>query len=300
MQISSVGPKHSGVGREACTDILSPQDGIANCGSKMPADKEVVTQMSSKRRVRFPGALGAELAGRLETPPFEPRGVALMAHCFTCSKDAKGIVRIARVLVEEGYAVFRFDFTGIGESGGEFSATTFSTNVADLVAAAAYLRSEYRAPDLLVGHSLGGAAVLAGANRIPEARAVATLAAPSDTHHLEHSLLRMAPELAHEDEVEVDVVGRSIRIGRPLLEDLATIDLEAAIRHLGLPLMIFHSPQDEIVGIDHASKIYRAASHPKSFISLDGADHLFLARESDAIYVGKLLAVWAARYLPGT
>ena len=254
--------------------------------------------MSSKRRVRFPGALGAELVGRLDTPPLEPRGVVLIAHCFTCSKDAKGIVRIARALVEEGFAVFRFDFTGVGESGGDFSATTFSTNLEDLVAAAAYLRSEYRAPDLLVGHSLGGAAVLAGAKRIPEARAVATLAAPSDTRHLEHNLLHMAPELAYEDEVEVDVVGRSVRIGRPLLEDLATTDLEAAIRDLGLPLMIFHSPQDEIVGIDHASRIYRAASHPKSFISLDGADHLLLARESDAIHVGKMLAAWAARYMP--
>jgi putative redox protein len=252
----------------------------------------------SKRRVRFQGALGSELAGRLEIPPFEPRGVVLMAHCFTCSKDAKGIVRIARALVEDGYAVFRFDFTGVGESAGDFSRTTFSTNLEDLVAAAAYLRSEYRAPDLLFGHSLGGAAVLAGAQRIPEVRAVATLAAPSDTRHLEHSLLHMAPELAHQDEVEVDVVGRSVRIGRPLLEDLAATDLEASIRDLGLPLMIFHSPDDAIVSIDHAAKIYRAASHPKNFVSVDGADHLLLARETDSIYIGRVLAAWAERYMP--
>lgn len=254
----------------------------------------------SKRRVRFEGALGAELAGRLEVPPFEPRGVVLMAHCFTCSKDAKGIVRIARALVEEGYAVFRFDFTGVGESDGEFSKTTFSTNLEDLVAAAGYLRSEYRAPDLLFGHSLGGAAVLAGARRIPEVRAVATLAAPSDTRHLEHSLLHMAPELAHSDEAEVDVIGRSVRIGRPLLDDLAATDLEASIRDLALPLMIFHSPKDDIVSIDHAAKIYRAAAHPKSFVSLDDADHLLLSKESDAYYVGRMLAAWAARYMPKT
>jgi len=252
----------------------------------------------SRRRVRFPGALGEQLAGHLEVPPFEPRGVALLAHCFTCSKDAKGIVRIARALVEDGYAVFRFDFTGVGQSDGAFSKTTFSSNLDDLVAAAAYLRSEYRAPDLLVGHSLGGAAVLAGARRIPEVRAVATLAAPSDTRHLEHSLLHMAPELAHEDEVEVDVVGRKVRIGRPLLEDLAATDLQAAIRDLQLPLLIFHSPQDSIVGIDHARRIYKAARHPKSFISLGGADHLLLAREPDAVYVGRILAAWASRHMP--
>ncbi|MFQ5527222.1 MAG: alpha/beta fold hydrolase [Thermoanaerobaculia bacterium] len=253
--------------------------------------------MSTKRRVRFPGSLGADLAGRLELPPFEPRGVALVAHCFTCSKDAKGIVRIARSLVDEGYAVLRFDFTGVGESGGEFSETTFSTNLEDLVAAAGFLRTEYRAPDLLVGHSLGGAAVLAGAHRIPEVRAVATLAAPSDTRHLEHSLLHMAPELAHRDEVEVDVVGRSVRIGRPLLDDLAETDLAAVIESLALPLLIFHSPQDEIVSIDHARRIYKTARHPKSFVSLDGADHLLLARESDAEYIGRMLAAWAARYV---
>ncbi|MCP4200468.1 MAG: alpha/beta fold hydrolase [bacterium] len=251
----------------------------------------------SKLRVRFPGSLGAELAAHLERPPFEPRGLALVAHCFTCSKDAKGVVRIARALVDEGFAVFRFDFTGVGESAGDFADTNFSTNLDDLVAAADYLRREYRAPDLLVGHSLGGAAVLAGASRIPEARAVATLAAPSDTRHLEHSLLHMAPELAHQEEVEVDVVGRSVRIGRHLLDDLAATDLEAAIQDLGMPLMIFHSPQDEIVSIDHARKIYQAARHPKSFVSLDAADHLLLARESDALYVGKVLAAWAAHYM---
>lgn len=254
-------------------------------------------EVSTKRRVRFTGSLGAELAGRLELPPFDPRGVALLAHCFTCSKDAKGIVRIARALVDEGYAVLRFDFTGVGESGGDFARTTFSTNLEDLVAAASFLRSEYRAPDLLVGHSLGGAAVLAGAHRIPETKAVATLAAPSDTRHLEHSLLHMAPELAHQEAAEVDVVGRSVRIGRPLLDDLASTDLESAIAGLGLPLMIFHSPQDEIASIDHARRIYKAARHPKSFVALDGADHLLLAREADAYYVGRMLAAWAARYV---
>ena len=253
--------------------------------------------MGFKKRVRFPGAVGAELAGRLELPHLEPRGMALLAHCFSCSKDAKALVRIARALVEEGFAVFRFDFTGVGDSGGEFADTNFTTNVEDLVAAADYLRQEIRAPEVLVGHSLGGAAVLAGAKRIPEARAVATLAAPSDTRHLEHTLLHSAPELAEAGEAELNLLGRPVRLRKQLLEDLAEVDLESAIAGLDLPLLILHSPQDQIVPVDHARRIYKAARHPKSFVALDGADHLLLDEKDDAQFVGRLLATWAGRYL---
>ena len=253
--------------------------------------------MASKKRVRFPGAVGAELAGRLELPHLEPRGMVLLAHCFSCSKDAKALVRIAGALVDEGFAIFRFDFTGVGESAGEFADTNFTTNVDDLVAAADYLRREFRAPDLLVGHSLGGAAVLAGAKRIPEARAVATLAAPSDTRHLEHTLLHSAPELAKEGEAELNLLGRPVRLRKQLLEDLAGTDLATAIKELDLPLLILHSPTDEIVSIDHAGRIYQAARHPKSFFAIDGADHLLLENKRDAEFVGRLLATWASLYL---
>ena len=249
------------------------------------------------RRVRFPGATGIQLAGRMEIPSGQPLGRALFAHCFTCSKDLKAVVRISRALAEAGFVVLRFDFTGIGESDGEFADTNFSSNLDDLVAAAEYLRSEVGPADLLVGHSLGGAAVLAAADRIPEARAVSTIAAPSSTDYLRKRLLEGAPELQTEDEARIDLMGRSIRIRRQLLDDLEEEHMRSGISALGRPLLIFHSPADEVVGIEHARKIYKAARHPKSFVSLDQADHLLLARESDALMVGGVMAAWAARYL---
>lgn len=255
--------------------------------------------MALKKRVRFAGALGHELAGRLERPVLEPRGVVLLAHCFTCSKDAKAVVRIGRSLVEQGFAIFRFDFTGVGESAGDFADTNFTTNVDDLLAAAEFLRAELRAPDVLLGHSLGGAAVLAGGKRIPEARAVVTLATPSDTLNLEERLRTSAPVLAEGGEAEVELLGRSVKLRAQLLEDLERTDLPAAIRALDLPLLILHSPADEVVSIDHARKIYKAAQHPKSFVALDGADHLLLERRSDSDFVGRLVAAWASRYLEG-
>lgn len=250
-------------------------------------------------RVRFEGGSGAMLAARLERPAGEPRSWALFAHCFTCSKDLKAVVRISRALVDRGIAVLRFDFTGLGESEGDFAETDFSSNLEDLVAAADHMRRVYRAPRLLVGHSLGGAAVLAVAGRIAEVAAVATLGAPSDTDHLKETLLRQAPELAESDEAEVVLAGRPFRIRRRLLEDLEEHGMREAIGALGVPLLIFHSPVDEVVGIEHAARIYRAARHPKSFVSLDGADHLLLARPEDARFVGEVLASWSGRYLPG-
>ncbi|HUF79176.1 MAG TPA: alpha/beta fold hydrolase [Thermoanaerobaculia bacterium] len=253
----------------------------------------------NRQRVKFPGAFGSTLVGRIELPDppgSEPAAYALFAHCFTCSKDLKAAGWISRALVERGIAVFRFDFTGIGESAGDFADTDFSSNLDDLEAAADFLRREREAPQILIGHSLGGAAVLAAAERVPEVRAVATIAAPSDTDHLRDTLIRLAPELEERDEAEVTLAGRKFRIKRQLLQDLAAGSLQGAIAGLGRALLIFHSPVDSIVGIDHARRIYEAAKHPKSFISLDAADHLLTA-ERDARYVGEVLAAWAGRYI---
>lgn len=248
-------------------------------------------------RVTFPGAFGDNLAARLERPDGAPRAHALFAHCFTCSKDLKGARWITEGLVNEGFSVLRFDFTGLGESEGDFADTNFSSNLADLVAAADWMRKNHAAPELLVGHSLGGAAVLAAAPSIPESRAVATIGAPSDTEHLGTMLRRSAPEIDSAGEAEVELAGRPVRIKKQLLEDLAEQPMRDRIAELGRALLIFHSPTDETVDIDHAARIFGAARHPKSFISLDGADHLLIRREADAHFVADVLAAWAHRYV---
>jgi uncharacterized OsmC-like protein/pimeloyl-ACP methyl ester carboxylesterase len=248
-------------------------------------------------RVEFPGSAGARLAARLDRPAVRPRAYALFAHCFTCSKDVLAASRIARGLAERGIAVLRFDFTGLGHSGGEFASTDFSSNVGDLVRAADHLRESYEAPSLLVGHSLGGTAVLRAAARIPEVRAVATLAAPADPSHVRGLLAEAIPEIEARGEAEVEIAGRRFRIRRRLLEDAAEHALEPAIASLGRALLVMHSPRDQVVGIDHASRIFRAARHPKSFVSLDPADHL-LTRREDAEYAAAVLAAWAGRFLP--
>ena len=253
--------------------------------------------MSSTLRLHFEGAFGDRLAARVELPVGKPTACALFAHCFTCGKDLKAVVRISRALAERGVAVLRFDFTGIGESAGEFADTNFSSNLEDLVAAAELMRGEWGGAQILIGHSLGGAAVLAAARRIPEVKAVATLAAPSDTEHLRDRLVSMAPELESAGEAEVDLGGRVVRVRRQLLTDLEEQSMMASIHNLGLPLLVFHSPDDQVLGIDHARRIYKAAKHPKSFVSLDGADHLLLARE-DARFVADVLSAWASRYVP--
>lgn len=256
----------------------------------------------ASQRLKFPGAFGDDLVARLElpdsahSPSGEPVAYALFAHCFTCSKDLKAVGWISRALTERGIAVFRFDFTGIGESAGDFEDTDFSSNLDDLEAAASFLRDRYRAPQILIGHSLGGAAVLAAAERVPEAEVVATIGAPSDTEHLREILVRQAPELEERGEAEVRLGPSSFRIKQQFLEDLAQDHVTEALANLGRPLLIFHSPVDTIVGIDHARRIYEAAKHPKSFISLDQADHL-LRDERDARYVGEVLSAWASRYV---
>ncbi|MFQ5349171.1 MAG: alpha/beta fold hydrolase [Thermoanaerobaculia bacterium] len=254
--------------------------------------------MSSTLRLHFEGAFGDRLAARVEMPVGRPTACALFAHCFTCGKDLKAVVRISRALAERGIAVFRFDFTGLGESAGDFADTNFSSNLEDLVAAAELMRGEWGGAQILIGHSLGGAAVLAAARRIPEVKAVATLGAPSDTEHLRDTLVGIAPELESTGEAEVNLGGRPVRVRHQLLADLEEQSMMASIHNLELPLLIFHSPVDEVVGIDHARRIYQAARHPKSFVSLDGADHLLLAREEDSRFVADVLAAWAARYVP--
>lgn len=248
--------------------------------------------------LRFPGAEGQILAARLDTPLTTPDAYALFAHCFTCSKDIKAAGWISRALVQRGIAVLRFDFTGIGQSEGELAETDFSSNLDDLVAAADFLRREREAPRLLVGHSLGGCAVLAAAERLSEARAVVTIGAPSDTEHLRNTLVRISPDLESRGEAEVHLGGRPFRIRKELLEDLQEDHLRGVLENLHKALLIFHSPVDNVVGIDHARRLFERAKHPKSFVSLGMADHL-LTDEADARYLGDVLAAWASRYLEG-
>jgi putative redox protein len=248
-------------------------------------------------RFSFPNAEGHELAARLELPVGSPRAYAVFAHCFTCSKDVHAATRISRALTGAGIAVLRFDFTGLGSSEGEFANTDFSSNVDDLVAAAEHLRREHDAPRLLVGHSLGGAAVLAAADRIDEVRAVATIGAPSTPVHVRRLLGGDAERIEREGSAEVTLAGRRFRIRRDFLEDLDEQRLAERIGRLGRALLVYHAPDDDVVPIEEANRILDAAGQPKGFLALDGADHL-LSRPEDAAWVASTLAAWAQRYLP--
>jgi putative redox protein len=249
-----------------------------------------------KQKIQFPGHSGEMLAAILDTPQGDIHGYALFAHCFTCGKDVLAATRICAALAKCGYAVLRFDFTGLGESEGDFADTNFSTNVADLLAAAAYMREEYQAPSLLVGHSLGGAAVLAAANQLDEVTAVATIAAPSEPAHVEKQFGDQADTVRNTGQAEVLLGGRPFLIKKQFFDDLEANPIRQHVRKLGCALLVMHSPQDAAVNIDNAKKIYETAKHPKSFVSLDNADHLLLKRE-DAQYAASVLAAWAARYL---
>lgn len=250
----------------------------------------------AREKIIFTGALGEKLCGRLDIPDDrEPRAYILFAHCFTGSKDVLAAKRIARSLWLRGFAVFRFDFTGLGDSEGDFANTTFSSNVEDLVAAAKYLREEKRAPAVLIGHSLGGAAVIAAAQNIPEVRGVCTIGAPADPAHVTHHFGEALSVLEHAGEAEVSVGGRNFRMKRSFLDDLKWQQQEHSIRNLNQALLIFHSQVDEIVGIENAGQIYQAAKHPKSFISLDGADHM-LTNKEDSCYVAEVISAWVHRY----
>ncbi|MFQ6018445.1 MAG: alpha/beta fold hydrolase [Kiloniellaceae bacterium] len=247
-------------------------------------------------KLMFPGSGGEALAGRLDLPVGEPRATALFAHCFTCSKDIFAAQRIAAGLAAEGIAVLRFDFTGLGHSAGEFANTNFSSNVADLVKAADFLRESGKAPKILIGHSLGGAAVLAAAADVPEAVAVATIGAPAEPAHVANLFRDSRAEIEAKGEAEVLLAGRPFRIKKQFLDDISEQNLAAAIGALRKALLVFHGPRDATVAIENAARIFTAAKHPKSFVSLDDADHL-LSRKQDAVYVASVLAAWAARYL---
>ena len=247
-------------------------------------------------RFDFPNARGQTLAALLERPEGEASAYALFAHCFTCGKDNLAAKRIAEALAARGIAVLRFDFTGLGASEGEFANTNFSSNVADLVAAADHLRRTERAPALLIGHSLGGAAVLAAAAQVPEAKGVATIAAPSDPGHVAGLFKDDVAEIRAQGEHEVVLAGRPFRIRREFLDDVAEHKLIDHVATLRKALLVLHSPVDDTVGIDNASRIFLAAKHPKSFVSLADADHLLVHRR-DAIYAGHVIAAWAERYV---
>jgi putative redox protein len=245
----------------------------------------------------FHGAAGDKLAARLDFPPAgKPINYAIFAHCFTCTKNIKAAGNISHALTGAGIAVFRFDFTGLGESEGDFADTNFSSNVEDLIAAGEFLKSHYSAPSILIGHSLGGAAVLQAASDIPSAVAVVTIGAPSDPGHLARYLEKAREKIEREGEAEVLLTGRKFKIKKQFIKDLKQSSMHTAISELNRALLIFHSPIDNIVSVDNAAKIFQAARHPKSYISLDTADHL-LTDQRDSLYVGSMIATWVQRYL---
>lgn len=247
-------------------------------------------------RFLFTGEGGHQLAAALELPDGEPVAFALFAHCFTCGKDTLAAKRISVALAAKGITVLRFDFTGLGSSEGDFANSTFSSNVADLVHAADHLRATRKAPSILIGHSLGGAAILAAAGKIPEANAVATIAAPSDPAHVTGLFKEHLDNIRTQGEVEVSLAGRPFRIKREFLNDIAEHELMNDVTDLHKALLVMHSPVDDTVGIDNATKIFVAAKHPKSFVSLDHADHL-LTKPADALYAADVIAAWASRYV---
>jgi putative redox protein len=247
-------------------------------------------------KFQFTGEGGHQLAAALDLPEGEPVAYALFAHCFTCGKDVLAAKRIAVALTAKGIATLRFDFTGLGSSEGDFANSTFSSNVADLVRAANHLRETRRAPTILIGHSLGGAAILAAAGQVPEAKAVVTIAAPSDPAHVTGLFKEHVDNIRAQGQVQVSLAGRPFTIKRELLDDVAENPLMEKIAHLHKALLVMHSPTDDTVGIDNATRIFVAARHPKSFVSLYGADHL-LSDRRDSAYVADMIAAWAMRYV---
>ena len=247
-------------------------------------------------KTEFGGHSGATLAARLDIPAGHVRAYALFAHCFTCTKDILAAKRIAAELARAGIAVLRFDFTGLGSSEGEFASTNFSSNVADLMSAVDYMRDNYEAPSILIGHSLGGAAVLAVAGDVPEVKAVATVGAPADVAHVVHNFGSKIEEIEEHGEATVQLAGRPFTIKKQFLDDVRESVLSERIATMRKALLVLHSPIDQTVGIENAASIFGAAKHPKSFISLDGADHL-VSQAKDAAYAAATIATWASRYL---
>jgi len=251
--------------------------------------------MNSKK-IEFENSQGYMLSARLDEPDSgKSRTSLLFAHCFTCSKNLKAVGHISRALTEKGIAVFRFDFTGLGQSEGEFADSSFSTDVQDLAAASEFIEQNGNRPEILMGHSLGGAAVLQAANRIQSIKAVATIGSPCNPQHVQHHMERKIEEIEEKGEATVTLAGRPFKVKKQFLDDLREQVMDDTIRNLNKALLIFHSPADQTVSIENAAHIYKLARHPKSFISLDDADHL-LTNEEDAKYVGTVTAAWAERY----
>jgi uncharacterized OsmC-like protein/alpha/beta superfamily hydrolase len=263
----------------------------------MSEDRCVMSTRSEK--IEFPGASGVMLAARLDLPEGSVRAYALFAHCFTCSKDILAAAKISQGLAAQGIAVLRFDFTGLGHSEGEFANTNFSSNVGDLLAAVDWLRQTREAPAIIIGHSLGGAAVLAAAGSVPEAKAIATIGAPADPAHVSHNFDDAIALIREKGEAEVSLGGRPFTIKQQFLDDIAEQKMQTSIAGMGKALIVFHAPLDNQVSVDNAAQIFQAAKHPKSFVSLDDADHL-LSRRDDAIYVANVISSWATRYLGET
>ncbi|MEO9885863.1 MAG: alpha/beta fold hydrolase [Balneola sp.] len=251
--------------------------------------------MDSKK-VEFTGSTGETLSAKIDLPEANPKAFALFAHCFTCSKDLKAVGNITTALAEIGIATLRFDFTGLGQSSGDFADTNFSSNVDDLVKAYEYMEKEFEAPSILIGHSLGGAAVLQASHKMDAVKAVATIAAPAEPAHVKDNFEMSLDEIEEKGEAKVTLAGRPFTIKKQFIDDLEEARMKDFIHNLGKALIVFHSPIDNTVGIDNASKIFTAAKHPKSFISLDKADHL-LSDKEDSMYVGKVLGTWAEKYI---
>lgn len=248
-------------------------------------------------KITFINADGQELSGRLELPVNkQPHNYVLFAHCFTCTKNFSATKNISRALTNEGFGVLRFDFTGLGDSEGDFENTNFSGNVEDLVCAANWLRDHKQAPTLLVGHSLGGAAVIFAKEQLPSVKAVVTIAAPSNPTHVKNLLKSNIEEIEEQGEATVNLAGRDFKIKKQFLDDLETKSLPQIVSKLNAALLVLHSPQDTTVGIINAEEIYKSAKHPKSFITLDGANHLLMEKE-ESTYIGKVIAGWSSRYL---
>ena len=248
------------------------------------------------KRIEFPGHSGAQLAARLDLPDGPLVATALFAHCFTCGKDIPAARRIAARLSALGVAVLRFDFTGLGHSSGEFANTSFTSNVDDLLAANSYLAAQNMTPSLIIGHSLGGAAVLKAAAALDTIKAVVTIGAPFDPGHVTHNFADAIPQIKTKGAADVNLGGRVFSIGKGFLEDVAKAKMGPAVANLNAALLVLHAPRDEIVGIENAGEIFTAAKHPKSFVTLDGADHL-VTRAQDAEYVASVIATWSERYL---
>lgn len=249
------------------------------------------------QRIKFKNAAGHELAARLELPDSnKPKAYALFAHCFTCNKNLTAVRTIGKTLTEKNIAVMRFDFTGLGESEGDFENTNFSSNIEDLYSAAKFLEENFQAPSLLIGHSLGGAAVLFAFAKIPSVKAIATIGAPSNPEHVSHLFQNNLEEINESGVAQVSIGGREFRIQKHFLDDIQDKNIKHNLNEFNISLLIMHSPQDTTVGIENAAEIYKAARHPKSFVSLNGADHL-LSDKRDSEYVGNIIASWADRYL---